>query len=190
MNFAPENFYHVYNRCFNKALLYYQPSNYTYFLKKVAGLTKYCDILAYCLMPNHFHLLLYLAEESQGHGYLLQEDGLTGMQVLVRKIGTILSSYTQAINKQEGRSGSLFQPKSKAKELNSRDQAFICFNYIHQNPLKARLVSKFEDWQYSSFNEYYRNYEGICNKSIARTLLDLPEDPLAFYKDAYEVMLE
>ena len=190
MNFTSENFYHVYNRSFRKTSLFFKPANYTYFLKKVTGLCTYCDILAYCLMPNHFHLLLYMAEQSSGQARLTVDSGSLGMQTLVRKIGTIQSSYTQAVNNQEMRSGSLFQPKCKAKVLDSRDQAFTCFNYIHQNPLKASLVSKIEDWQYSSFNEYYREYEGICNKGLARKLLDIPADPNLFYKESCEVLID
>lgn len=188
MHLEPENFYHVFNRSYNKTPVFYKPENYVYFLKKVTELTHFCDILAYCLMPSHFHLLTYLRQDArdrldQGKN---DDQGLT--RVFARKIGTILSSYTQAINKQESKSGSLFQPKSKAKELKDSEQAFICFQYIHQNPLKAGLVSKIEDWKFSSFNEYYKGDDGICNRSLARELLDIPEDADSFYKQSYDVI--
>lgn len=185
MHFDPQNFYHIYNRSFNKTLLFYKPSNYYYFIKKLNGLREYCDILAFCLMPDHFHLMIYINDQSEGCTRLTAPSGLTGMQALTRKIGTVQNSYTQAINKQETRTGSIFQPKSKAKQL---DQVFICFNYIHQNPLKAGLVSKIEDWEYSSFNEYYKGVDGICNIILANEMLDLPEDQELFYKQSYEVI--
>lgn len=190
MHIEPENFYHIYNRSFNKTFIFYKPANYIYFIKKLGGLTGYCDILAYCLMPDHFHLLVYINKDSEACTRLTAPSGLTGMQTLVRKIGTIQSSYTQAINKQEAKNGSLFQPKSKAKELDKEYQAFICFHYIHQNPLKAGLVSRIEDWQFSSFNEFYKRNEGLCNKRLAIELLDLPEDEELFYKQSYEVIPE
>ncbi|HEV8514007.1 MAG TPA: transposase, partial [Cyclobacteriaceae bacterium] len=112
----------------------------------------------------------------------------TGIQILSRKLGTILSSYTQAINKQEKRSGSLFQPKTKAKELFNNTYSFNCFHYIHQNPLRARLVKRIEDWAHSSFNEYHKNAEGICNKSLAIEILDLPVEIDLFYKQSYLVI--
>jgi len=188
MHFEPEKLYHIYNRSFNKFPIFPKPQNYQYFLKKISGLTSMCDILAYCLMPNHFHLLLYIPLNSEGCDMLNGQNGGFGMQNLARKIGTMLSSYTQGINKQEGRNGSLFQPKSKAKALNDGNYRLTCFNYIHQNPLKAGLVKKIENWKYSSFNEYYLEMEGICNKEIATQLMDIPSEPAKFYLQSYGVI--
>jgi putative transposase len=188
MNFQPNRFYHVYNRSFNKTKLFYNTANYCYFLKKLSTLTSYCDIIAYCLMPDHFHILIYVSESSSGTIPLVNPNGQAGMQLLTRKLGTILSSYTQAINKQESKHGSLFQPKSKAKELDGKDQPFICFNYIHQNPLKAGLVKKIEDWDYSSFKEYFVCQESMCNKSLAYQLLDISQNPDSFYAQSCAVI--
>ncbi len=81
------------------------------------------------------------------------------MQVLEQKLGTLQSSYTRAINKQENKTGSLFQTKIKVIEL-SIDHASTCFHYIHQNPLKANLVNKFDKWSYSSYLEYIDQKKG------------------------------
>jgi len=69
-------------------------------------------------------------------------------------IGILLSSYSQAVNKQNGTSGSLFQQKTKAKYLDHIDLARTVFHYIHQNPAQARLVQQMEDWEFSSFKDY------------------------------------
>lgn len=133
-------------------------------------------------------ILKPIGEDSEACTRQTAQSGQTGMQKLARRIGTIQSSYTQAINKQETRTGSLFQPKSKAKQLETVEQAFNCFNYIHQNPLKAGLVAKMEDWKFSSFNEYYSGETGLCNRDRATRLLDLPTEHTLFYEQSYAVI--
>jgi len=102
----------------------------------------------------------------------------------------LLSSYAQAINKQEGRSGSLFRQKTKAKLLDTQDRnyPFACFNYIHQNPLNAGLVDKMENWEFSSFQDYIglRN-NSICDIGLAFELLDISRE--TFYEQSYQVIV-
>jgi hypothetical protein len=108
-------------------------------------------------------------------------------------IAVILRSYTRAINIQERRTGSLFQQKTKAKllEAEGHNYPFICFNYIHQNPLKAGLVKRLEDWEFSSFSEYAGlTKRTLCNKELACNFLDLPQMGSEFYKMSYEFVDE
>jgi len=192
MYFEPNMLYHVFNRGNNKSKIFFKRENYLFFLKKVrTHLLHHCDILCYCLMPNHFHFLLYTKEISQQKTRATGQTGPAINHPLIQGIATLLSSYTQAINKQENHTGSLFQQKTKAKCVNessqdsdiSDDYPFICFNYIHQNPMIAGLVRKMEDWKYSSFKNYIRIIEDpLCNKILAKQLLDLPEK-----KDLYEM---
>ncbi len=186
MQFANDEFYHVYNRSFNKTRVFYKDENYYYFIRKLNSIRNLCDIIAYCLMPDHFHLLIYIPEKSEATR-LTALSGLTGIQLISRKIGTILSSYTQGINKQEKRAGSLFQPKTKAKLLDQKNYPFNCFHYIHQNPHKARLVEKIEDWRFSSFTEYCEGSSGICRKDLAQ-FLEIPQEKDQFLKQSYQVI--
>lgn len=113
-------------------------------------------------------------------------------QNLSQHIGILLSSYTKAINKRYERSGSLFRSKTKYKhgiseELSTKftgqpgtifplgnHYAEACFTYIHQNPVKANLVTRAEDWYFSSAREYAGfAEEGICNQELARSLLNI-----------------
>ena len=145
----------------------------------------YCHILSYCLMPNHFHIQIFTKSDLKN-------------QKLNNSIGNMLSSYTQAINKQENRTGSLFQQNTKAiclaENKDNSDSAnneypFICFNYIHQNPMKAGLVKKMEDWEFSSFKDYFSMRSiTICNIELAAQLLDLPKSKQDFYEMSYKVI--
>ncbi len=61
MNFEENKIYHIYNRGNNQQSIFFNPENYLFFLAKIKiELTPYCKILAYCLMPNHFHLMVYV----------------------------------------------------------------------------------------------------------------------------------
>jgi len=115
MHFEPREFYHVYNRGNNRQPIFFNERNYLFFLKKVKKqLLPFSEIIAYCLMPNHFHFLLRPNDNG------LKERNTFGgkpMQELAYRIGILLSSYSQAINKQNKTTGSLFQQKTKAKIL-------------------------------------------------------------------------
>ena len=116
---------------------------------------------------------------------------IAGMErnVLSEGIRHLLSSYTQAINKQNSIIGSLFQQNTKAKIIprDSNMYDLLCFHYIHQNPMKAKLVVKMEDWEFSSFKDYcgLRN-ETLCNKELAIQLLDI--NMKTFYEDSYKII--
>ena len=134
-------------------------------------------------MPNHFHFLVRTNEKSCAE-VLSKTTGKRNFcqQVLSREIGMMLSSYTKAINKQEDRSGALFRPRTKQKECfheafttieeqQKLDYAPNCFRYIHQNPVRAGLVSQSTDWVYSSAMDYAQLRDGtLCNQKLTKKL--------------------
>jgi len=188
MNFQPERFYHIYNQGNNKQPIYFNRKNYLYFLKKMGALKKHCNILAYCLMPNHFHWLIQTKDAGDTE---TSEIYPHPQHPLVRCIANLLSSYTQAINKQEGRSGSLFRRKTKSKELDNPDYALTCFLYIHQNPLRAGMVESLEDWIFSSFRDYTGLRNGmLCNMDLAIKALELPDNVDDFLKMSNQTISE
>ncbi|MDZ7659095.1 transposase [Fodinibius sp.] len=163
MKFHPEKLYHVYNRGNNSQFIFYSSENYFFFLKKMRILLiPNVKMLAYCLMPNHFHWLIWVKPVEK--------------TCLNKNIGTLLSSYTQAINKRYGRTGSLFQQKTKAIELANRNYAQTCFHYIHQNPIRANLVKNMEDWPFSSYIDYANLRDGsLISKEFTHKYLEITE---------------
>ncbi|WP_439483512.1 transposase [Cyclobacterium plantarum] len=187
MSLQPDKLYHFYNQGNNRETIFFSRENYLYFLKKFRKYVwPHCQVLAYCLMPNHFHFLINTTKDS----VVETKVGSLVVPALNNGFRLLLSSYAQAINKQEGRSGSLFRQKTKAKLLedNIKSYPFICFNYIHQNPLIAGLVKKLEDWEYSSFMDYagFRN-GSLCDQELSKTLLDISSEN--FYEESYQVIL-
>jgi putative transposase len=200
MKLSPGDLVHVYNRGNNKQQIFFNDSHYRSFLNKAdKEIGSVSDILAYCLMPNHFHFLLHVNENSckpKKVGSLLSTELQNGFRILQ-------SSYANAINKELQRTGSIFQQKTKFKLLSDGGSfnayqgtyAEVCFNYIHQNPLKAGLVHKLENWNFSSFREYVAYglnlscVEGsveICNKELAFKLFNLKPETL--YKISYDAI--
>ena len=158
MKLLVNEFYHIYNRGNNQQTIFFSHDNYLYFIKKLKEqISPVAKIISYCLMPNHFHLIIMATEES-----VKERPSFGGkpMQAFAYRIGILQSSYAQAINKQRGTSGSLFQQKTKAKILSetvdNRLTSYLdtCFFYVHHNPLAAKLVSNLSDWVYSSYPDY------------------------------------
>jgi len=186
MQLEQGNIYHVFNRGNNRQSIFFGHDNYLYFLKGVKQyLIPHCDILAWCLMPNHFHFLVYANTNS----VQVIEDGSFKRQKFSQGIKQLLSSYTKAINKKYGRTGSLFQQKTKAICVlgGERNHATVAFHYIHQNPMKSSLVEKMEEWEFSSFKDYTGMRNGnLCKQDLANTYLDI--DMKSFYTDSYKVI--
>ncbi|MBI2448556.1 transposase [Candidatus Microgenomates bacterium] len=104
------------------------------------------DVLCFCLMPNHYHLILKP----------LIKNGVT---VFMRKLATGYSSY---FNRRYERSGRLFQNVFKNKEIDSDESFLYVSAYQHINPIAAKLAKKPSDWLWSS----YKHFIGVRNDDI------------------------
>jgi putative transposase len=188
MLFEESNLYHIYNRGNNKQTIFFSRDNYLYFLDKV---NKYiypsCDILSWCLMPNHFHFLIHANPVTCE----IVKQAPLRINKLTEGIRLLLSSYTQGINVQLNRTGNLFQQKTRSKCVLDGDDkyGYTTFHYIHQNPFKAKLVSRMEDWEFSSFPDYAGLRNGmLCNKELAIAMLEL--NMHNFLQDSYSLLPE
>lgn len=181
MKFELNNCYHLYNRGINRQQIFFSKRNYEYFLEKVkVYILPHCSLISYCLMPNHFHFLIHA---HQGTMCEVPNISLIKKNVVSEGIRLLLSSYARAINKQEVRTGNLFQQKTKSKCLSPDDlrpgilmhsslYEEDVFNYIHYNPVKAGLVSTPGEWEFSSYNEYLGlKPNGLCDVDLGIRLL-------------------
>jgi len=172
MHFEPNKLYHVYNQGNNRQTLFFSEENYRYFLRRYKQLVSpFVDTIAYCLMPNHFHFLVYTnyrSTETTRVGSLMLTQLSNGLRQL-------LSSYASAVNNAQHRSGSLFRQKTKSKllENSSENYPLIAFHYTHQNPLVSGLVKRLEDWEFSSYQDYLGlRDDNLCNIALAKKLID------------------
>jgi putative transposase len=168
MHFEPDQLYHVYNRGNGKQRIFFNKGNYLYLLKKIREeWSPYADVLAFCLMPNHFHFIIRV--KPAGCIYVVIKDRLTHMQFLSKAIGKTLSSYARAINMEQNRSGNLFQRKTKAKNMSECDESYLlnCLHYIHSNPVAAGMVHHEKNWPFSSYLDYCGLRKGtLCNREL------------------------
>jgi putative transposase len=180
MNFVPGDVYHIYNQGNNKQQTFFCDEDYLTFLRMTRKLILlHAEIIAYCLMPNHFHFMIAADERVS----LIMKQGGLLIDPLTNGLRKLLSGYTRTINTKYNRSGSLFRQKTKSKNLSEiqtvvgkiiQDYYLTCFNYIHLNPLKAGLVTNMQDWEYSSCKDYLALRKGtLCNKALGMSLCNL-----------------
>ena len=154
--FANSEYYHIYNRGVDKQKIFLRYGHYSRFLTTIRNilntgsatprlsynqglaLKSKITLLCYCLMPNHYHLLLQQTTEP-------------GVTEFMHKLDT---SYTMFFNKNNHRSGRFFESTFKATKIESEEQFLHVSRYIHLNPVIARLVEKPEQWHWSSYREY------------------------------------
>jgi len=132
-------FYHVINRGLESREIFKQPKDYNYFLGLLSHIyEKYGVIVyAYCLMSNHYHLYL---QTPQGN--------------LSKAMRQLDGNFTQKFNKRYSRVGPLFQGRYKAVLVDQDSYSLEVTKYIHLNPVKAKIVKKPEEYQYSSYPSY------------------------------------
>jgi putative transposase len=190
--------YHLYNQGNNHGLIFFRKANYNYFLKKIdMHISPFADLLAWCLMPNHFHLMIAVRklEINDRISTFMEIISHGDIQLkLNNSIATMLRSYSRAINIQQGSTGSLFREGTKAvwlgnteneimknqKRLNmgvevaldlEGDHLCNCFRYIHENPIKAGLVNHITEWEFSSAKDIKEmRVKTLVNKKLINEL--------------------
>jgi REP element-mobilizing transposase RayT len=136
-NYYKNTYHHLYNRGANKALIFYERENYLYFLSRMKFYSnKYkIKILSYCLMHNHFHLFLKQTTDEYSISLF---------------ISSLLNSYVKSINQKYEHSGTLFESKTKSKQIEDETYFVWIIKYILENPVKANLVENICDWEFSN----------------------------------------
>ena len=113
-----------------------------------------CIYYAYCLMGNHFHLLIRERDERVGE-----------------TVKRIANSYVYYYNRKYGRDGHLFKERFKSEPVNDMAYFTTLLRYIHQNPVKAGIVEHVKDYEYSSWGEYEGTVEPVFQICDTNTVL-------------------
>ncbi len=190
-----EHYYHVYARGASRQDIFLEPVDYEVYLKLFrrylsneeirdsAGtpytkLHESIELLCYCLMPNHFHLLVYQIDEG-------------AMQRLMRGV---MTAYSRYFNKKYQRSGSLFESRYKASLIASDASLFHISRYIHLNPktwrnypyssLRYYAHPHSEDWLHEEriidlFKNRTKYMEFVADYEAAKAVLDTIKHELA-----------
>ena len=174
--FAKDHYYHIYNRGTGESRLFFSAENYEHCLRLVQRYrAKYgVTVIAYCFMPNHYHLLL-------------RQDADEPMS---RFISVVFNAYVQALNKEQNRKGTLFEGRFRHVWVNRDEYLTHLCRYIHLNPVKAGLVSEPHHWPYSNYAEWTEKRHGtLCDRSFIRQFFATAEDYRQFVADYQEEVL-
>jgi REP element-mobilizing transposase RayT len=146
--------YHVYNKAVGNKLLFRKIDDYEYFLEKLSRfIHKVANIYAYCLIPNHFHLLIKIKESNEIPALAnIDEDDYS--KYLMRILSNFFNSYSKSYNKIHQRQGRLFTQPFKRIIVEDENYFLVLINYIHRNPLHHGLVKQFSEWNYSSYQAF------------------------------------
>jgi putative transposase len=158
-----DKIHHIYNRGIDRANLFYEARNYSYFLEKYAKyMTTGLDTFAYCLLKNHFHLLVRVKDFSNlsnlEDSLTLEQKGLHSPDRIVSKMfADMFNSYSKSINKAQDRTGKLFE--TPFKRILVEDDVYFTrlIWYIHFNPQKHGFVKDFREYPYSSYHSHLSN---------------------------------
>lgn len=124
-------------------------------------------ILAYCIMNNHAHFLMH-SEKTEDIGKYMQ------------KVNT---SYSNFYNKIKKRVGYVFRDRYYSQEILTQRQLYVCLKYIHNNPVKAKIVKNMWEYKYSSYTELFSN-KGIIKKANLELLFQKGTD----FKQQFEII--
>lgn len=179
-NFDVDEYYHVYNRGVEKRRIYMDDEDYAVFLnlmkryvspepvkdhkgRQYEHLSDRLEIIAFCLMPNHFHLLVYEKDNAS----------------LTYFMRAVAAAYTVYFNKKYKRVGSLFQATYKASRISSNSYLEHITRYIHLNP------EDYMGWEWSSCSMYLgrKKYEWVHPERITITTKEQHEKYRLFLAD-------
>ena len=148
-------YFHIYNRGVNSEDLFKEKRNYYYFLQQYK---LYCsdvlETLAYCLLKNHFHLLVYVKENVE----VPRKDGKGMFKVNASKqLGHFFNSYAQSINRAHKRTGPLFESPFERKWVDNESYLTSMIYYCHRNAVHHGFVNDMQEWEFSSYHSILGN---------------------------------
>ncbi|MFQ5865353.1 MAG: transposase [bacterium] len=144
--FYQGGYYHIFNRGVNRERVFFSEENYLYCLRLVRKYVEryFVSVIAYCLMPNHYH-------------FILRQNSKKSLSEFMR---VVFNAYVQAVNKQRGRMGTLFEGRFKHIHIDEDKYILHLCRYIHLNPVEAKLVRTPEEWPFSNYNDWVGKRNG------------------------------
>ncbi|MEZ4860731.1 MAG: transposase [Caldilineaceae bacterium] len=155
LEFVQGAYYHIYNRGARRRSIFRTDENYRYLLRLIKAVATECQIamIAYCLLPNHYH-------------WLVRQDGEIPAKLLAQRV---FGSYTRAFNNAYAESGTLFASRFQAKLVDNDNYLRHLCRYIHMNPVKDGFATAPELWPYSNYAEWIGLRQGtLVDRALVR----------------------
>jgi len=181
-------YYHIYNRGNNRSLIFFRLENYSYFLNLVKKyITDIAEVHSYCLLPNHFHFLIKIKDEVELNQKYIDND-----LILHQPFANLFNAYTKAINKDQNRTGSLFQRNFKKVLINENIQLQNTIIYINTNSNHHGLED-YKRYKFCSYQSLISNKLTAINKSLIELYFDDVinfKSVLEYKKETIEVLTD
>jgi hypothetical protein len=148
------NFYHIYNRGNNSIDLFFDAENYIHFLRLYEKyINPIAETYAWCLMKNHFHILVYIKELSEIDISKLEYSSTDKPKAISasKQFSNLFNAYTLAINKRYKRTGSLFEKNFKRKIVTNEIYFKQLIFYIHNNPVHHHFTDSIIEYPWTSY---------------------------------------
>ncbi|PKV48710.1 REP element-mobilizing transposase RayT [Aquimarina sp. MAR_2010_214] len=153
-----DTYFHIYNRGNNKEDIFKEERNYKYFLSL---LDKYCndicEVYAYCLLKNHFHLVIKTNTDVEG-------------RLISQKFSNMFNTYVKAINKVYDRNGSLFKDRFLRKKIDNEVYLKQLIIYVHLNPEHHRMALDFREYPFSSYQSFLSSKHSRLSREFILSL--------------------
>ncbi|MCB0502500.1 MAG: hydroxymethylpyrimidine/phosphomethylpyrimidine kinase [Bacteroidetes bacterium] len=158
-------YYHIYNRGNNMEILFKEDDNYVYF-KSLIGrhILPMADIYAYCLLPNHFHLVIRTKDKNEIEENLIND--------LSQPFSNLFNAYSKAYNKKYDRIGSLFQKPFRRKLIDSNHYLLDCIAYVNTNAQHHNLCESDGEYEYSSYQSTIEGNDVLVDAEKCIELFD------------------
>ena len=155
-----QNIYHIVLKGINANVIFTADNDYKYFLKFFKNAcTEYdAELLAYCLMDNHIHLLIKFNQDN--------------IAEMFKSFG---AKYVPKYNANHSRTGPLFNGRYYSSPINDDRYLLAVLRYIHYNPVKARICRSIEEYRWSSYQEYSEHKNNVCDISFIENMFTQAE---------------
>lgn len=149
-------FFHIMVQGINKEYIFKEETEIKTFLKylKERAQESNLQIISYCIMNNHAHILIHT-------------NNIEEISKLMSRVNT---KYAMFYNKKHNRCGVVFRNRYKSEQILTYSHLMSCINYIHNNPVKAKMCNKKSEYKYSSYNEYKKESILLNIKEIEKIL--------------------
>ena len=166
---VPNKTYHIFNHANGFENIFIEDENYRFFLEKhQLYISPIAETFAYCLLPNHFHMVVRIRRKEIIEELIRSADtnfskvpnfgkvGLTDKQIeyyISKQFANFFSCYTQSFNKINKRRGSLFLKNFRRELIDNKAYFLNAVIYTHRNPVHHAFCDRYTDWSYTSFCE-------------------------------------
>jgi REP element-mobilizing transposase RayT len=176
--------YHILNRAIGNENLFNSKDDYFYFLQKLERyILPWSDLLSYCLVPNHFHLLVTIKEFDKIPDKLFRSVKEEQEKLILQAFSNFFNSYSKSYNKIYNRKGRVFLYPFKRILVDDDDYLIYVINYIHRNPFHHGIVDDYTTWKYSSYKAFLSNSSTKIKRDYVLSIFGSGDEFVLFHNE-------